>query len=89
MFDEMSECCIKVYALEKVLKIKKNPTTLTPFLDDVVKELDNRPSALFWMSLGAALDKHFRDTAKSAFFLWTWTFADDWPQTRPSSNRLW
>jgi hypothetical protein len=69
MFDEMAECCIKVYALEKVLKIKKNPNSMTPFLEDVVKELDNNPSALFWMSLGTALDKHFRDTAKSTFQL--------------------
>lgn len=62
----MAECCIKVYALEKVLKIKKNPNTLAPFLDVIVKELDNKPSAMFWMSLSAALDKHFKDTAKSA-----------------------
>lgn len=69
MFDEMAECCIKVYALEKVLKIKKNPNTLAPFLDDVVRELDNNPSAMFWMSLSTALDKHFKDTAKSSAFL--------------------
>jgi acetolactate synthase-1/3 small subunit len=37
MFDEMAGCCIKVYALEKVLKIKKNPNTLASFLDDVSK----------------------------------------------------
>ncbi|RXW23332.1 hypothetical protein EST38_g2498 [Candolleomyces aberdarensis] len=41
MFDEMAECCIKVYALEKVLKIKKNPNTLTPFLDDVSKNIQD------------------------------------------------
>ncbi|KAF6760044.1 Golgi transport complex subunit 5-domain-containing protein [Ephemerocybe angulata] len=57
MFDEMAECCIKVYALEKVLKIKKNPNTLSSFLDEVVKALDNKPGAMFWMSLGVALDK--------------------------------
>jgi hypothetical protein len=37
MFDEMAECCIKVYSLEKVLKIKKDPTTQVNFLEDVVK----------------------------------------------------
>ncbi|KAF5326012.1 hypothetical protein D9611_000129 [Ephemerocybe angulata] len=67
MFDEMAECCIKVYALEKVLKIKKNPNTLSSFLDEVA--LDNKPSAMFWMSLGVALDKYFRDSAKASAFL--------------------
>ncbi|KAJ2913475.1 hypothetical protein MD484_g6945, partial [Candolleomyces efflorescens] len=69
MFDEMAGCCIKVYALEKVLKIKKNPNTLGPFLDDVSKALDNQPSAMFWLSLSITLDKHFRDSAKASAFL--------------------
>ncbi|KAH6914164.1 Golgi transport complex subunit 5-domain-containing protein [Coprinopsis sp. MPI-PUGE-AT-0042] len=69
MFDEMSQCCVKVYALEKVLKIKKDATTQVNFLDDVVKVLESKPSAIFWLSLSRALDKHFKDSAKASPFL--------------------
>ncbi|TFK25504.1 hypothetical protein FA15DRAFT_639269 [Coprinopsis marcescibilis] len=69
MFDEMSEGCIKVYALEKVLKIKKDPTSQVNFLDDVVKVLDNKPSSIFWLALGQSLDKHFKDSTKASAFL--------------------
>ncbi|KAG2015937.1 hypothetical protein CC2G_009155 [Coprinopsis cinerea AmutBmut pab1-1] len=69
MFDEMAECCIKVYSLEKVLKIKKDPTTQVNFLEDVVKVLENKPSAIFWMSLSRSLDKHFKDCTKASAFL--------------------
>lgn len=29
--------------------------------------LENKPSAIFWTSLGKSLDKHARDSAKSAY----------------------
>ena len=33
----MADCCIKVYTLEKVLKIKRDPVTEVVFLDEAMK----------------------------------------------------
>ncbi|KAL4074200.1 Golgi transport complex subunit 5-domain-containing protein [Scleroderma citrinum] len=66
---EMSGCCVKVYTLEKVLNLKKDPTTGTSFLDESMKALENKPSSIFWASLGKLLEKCARDTAKSSTFL--------------------
>ncbi|KJA27739.1 hypothetical protein HYPSUDRAFT_62781 [Hypholoma sublateritium FD-334 SS-4] len=69
MFQEMADCCIKVYALEKVLKMKKDATTHVVFLDEAMKVLENNPSTTFWMSLSRSLQKHFQDSSKGSSFL--------------------
>ncbi|KDR75381.1 hypothetical protein GALMADRAFT_140887 [Galerina marginata CBS 339.88] len=69
MFQEMADRCIKVYALEKVLKIKKDASTHVVFLDEAMKLLENTPSSSFWMSLSRSLQKHFQDSSKSSSFL--------------------
>ncbi|KAF8972928.1 Golgi transport complex subunit 5-domain-containing protein [Flammula alnicola] len=69
MFQEMADCCIKVYALEKVLKMKKDASTHVVFLEEAMKVLENNPSATFWMSLSRALQKHFQDSSKGSSFL--------------------
>ncbi|KAF9467272.1 Golgi transport complex subunit 5-domain-containing protein [Collybia nuda] len=69
MVGEMADCCVKVYVLEKVLKMKKDTTTQVVFLDEAMKLLENKPSATFWTSLGRSLEKHARDSAKSSAFL--------------------
>ncbi|KAF8054168.1 Golgi transport complex subunit 5-domain-containing protein [Lyophyllum atratum] len=69
MVEDMADCCIKVYTLEKVLKLKKDTVTQALFLDEAMKLLDNKPSATFWTSLGRSLEKHARDSAKSSTFL--------------------
>lgn len=69
LVEEMAACCIKVYTLEKVLKLKKDPITQRSFLDDVMKVLENKPSSTFWASLGRSLDKYARDAAKGSTFL--------------------
>ncbi|KAG1865830.1 Golgi transport complex subunit 5-domain-containing protein [Suillus subalutaceus] len=66
LIEEMAACCIKVYTLEKVLKLKKDPITQRSFLDDV---LENKPSSTFWTSLGRSLEKYARDAAKGSTFL--------------------
>ena len=33
----MAECCIKVYTLEKVLALKKDPVSQVVFLDEAMK----------------------------------------------------
>lgn len=69
MFQAMADCCIKVNALEKVLKLKKDITTHVIFLDEAMKLLENTPSAIFWTSLSRSLEKHLRDSAKASSFL--------------------
>ena len=34
---DLSQCCIKVYTLEKVLKLKKDPISQVVFLDEAMK----------------------------------------------------
>ncbi|TFK44558.1 Golgi transport complex subunit 5-domain-containing protein [Crucibulum laeve] len=69
MFEEMADCCIKVYTLEKVLKIKKDTTTQVIFLDEAMKVLENTPSATFWTSLAQSLEKNSRDSANGSTFV--------------------
>ena len=37
LVEEMTSCCVKVYALENVLKLKKDPMTHIVFLDEAMK----------------------------------------------------
>ncbi|KAG2099132.1 Golgi transport complex subunit 5-domain-containing protein, partial [Suillus cothurnatus] len=60
---------LRVYTLEKVLKLKKDPITQRSFLDDIMKVLENKPSSTFWTSLGRSLEKYARDAAKGSTFL--------------------
>lgn len=69
LVEEMSDCCIKVYTLEKVLKVKKDPVSQVLFLDEAMKVLENKPSAIFWSALGRSLEKQTKDAAKSSSFL--------------------
>jgi hypothetical protein len=34
---DLSQCCIKVYTLEKILKLKKDPISQVVFLDEAMK----------------------------------------------------
>lgn len=36
LIEDMAGCCIKVYVLERVLKLKKDPVTQNTFLDDAL-----------------------------------------------------
>ncbi|KAJ7668407.1 Golgi transport complex subunit 5-domain-containing protein [Mycena polygramma] len=69
MVEEMADCCVKVYTLEKVLKMKKDTVSQVVFLDEAMKLLENKPSATFWASLGKSLEKHTRDSARGSTFL--------------------
>lgn len=69
LIEQMSGCCVKVYTLEKVLNLKKDPATGVSFLDVSMKSLENKPSSTFWASLGMTLEKCCRDASKSSTFL--------------------
>lgn len=69
LIEQMSNCCVKVYTLEKVLNLKRDPATGISFLDVSMKSLENKPSSIFWASLGMTLEKCCWDAAKSSTFL--------------------
>ncbi|KAA1471874.1 hypothetical protein DENSPDRAFT_800169 [Dentipellis sp. KUC8613] len=69
LIEDMTGVCIKVYTLEKVLKLKKDPVSQVAFLDEAMKVLENRPSTTFWSSLSRSLEKQSRDAARSSTFL--------------------
>jgi len=69
LVEEMAGCCVKVYTLENVLKLKKDAVSGTLFLDEAMQVLENKPSAIFWAALSRSLEKHAKDTAKSSTFL--------------------
>ncbi|KAJ7755714.1 Golgi transport complex subunit 5-domain-containing protein [Mycena maculata] len=69
MVEEMADCCVKVYTLEKVLKMKRDTISQVVFLDEAMKLLENKPSATFWTSLGKSLEKHTRESARGSTFL--------------------
>ncbi|PCH43557.1 hypothetical protein WOLCODRAFT_164540 [Wolfiporia cocos MD-104 SS10] len=69
LVEEMTGCCIKVYALENVLKYKRDLITQAVFLDEALKALENKPSTIFWNALSRSLEKHARESAKGSSFL--------------------
>ncbi|GJJ06135.1 hypothetical protein Clacol_000324 [Clathrus columnatus] len=69
LVEDLSSCCIKVYALEKVLNVKKDATSQKPFLDEVMKTLDNKPSTTFWTVVSRSLEKHSKEASKNSSFL--------------------
>ncbi|KAH9832285.1 Golgi transport complex subunit 5-domain-containing protein [Rhodofomes roseus] len=69
LVEEMASCCVKVYALENVLKLKKDPMTQVIFLDEAMKTLESKPSTFFWNAIGRSLEKQAKDAAKGSSFL--------------------
>ncbi|KAG8904488.1 hypothetical protein FRB99_001664 [Tulasnella sp. 403] len=69
MIEELATCCIKIYTLEKVLKLKKDSMSKIPFLDEALKVLDSKPSATFWMTTARCLEGQSRESAKNSTFL--------------------
>ncbi|GAA5983475.1 hypothetical protein JCM11641_005821 [Rhodosporidiobolus odoratus] len=71
LVDDMGSICIKVYTLEKVLKLKKDQTTQTSFLDEAMADLDNKPSVLFWTAVAQAFEGQAKETVRSSTFIQT------------------
>ncbi|KAH9055433.1 Golgi transport complex subunit 5-domain-containing protein [Lactarius vividus] len=69
LIEDMAGACVKVYTLEKVLKLKKDPVSQIVFLDEAMKVLENKPSSTFWAALARSLEKQTRDGAKNSTFL--------------------
>ncbi|THH05820.1 hypothetical protein EW145_g4520 [Phellinidium pouzarii] len=69
LIEELADCCIKVYTLEKVLLLKKDTVTQTKFMDEAMKILENKPSSTFWTVLARALEKQCKDAARGSTFI--------------------
>ncbi|CEP16124.1 hypothetical protein [Parasitella parasitica] len=70
LMKQMSDQCVKIYSLEKVLEIKKDALTHVSFLDEVSKTLDaNSLVSYFWRVLSANFEQELKSAAKASTFL--------------------
>ncbi|KAL1410659.1 hypothetical protein Q8F55_004678 [Vanrija albida] len=69
VIDDVANCCIKVYTLEKVLRVKRDGVTQVEFLDEVMKALDEKPSFTFWTTLAKAFEQQTTDAARAGGWL--------------------
>lgn len=65
---EMGAICSKVYTLERVLSLKNDPESGANYLKLAMPQLGDRPSAIFWTTLGDAVEGQAR-RASSPFLL--------------------
>ncbi|KAI8362658.1 Golgi transport complex subunit 5-domain-containing protein [Blakeslea trispora] len=72
LMKSMSDQCIKICSLEKVLEIKKDALTHVSFLDEVAKVLDAN-------SLGDDFERELKNASKASSFLQN-TFVSDYPK---------
>ncbi|EPB89138.1 hypothetical protein HMPREF1544_04005 [Mucor circinelloides 1006PhL] len=80
LMTKMSDQCIKVYSLEKVLEIKKDALTHVSFLDEVAKTLDaNSLVSYFWRVLSANFEQELKSATKASTFLQS-IFVGDYPK---------
>ncbi|KAI9486654.1 MAG: Golgi transport complex subunit 5-domain-containing protein [Benjaminiella poitrasii] len=80
LMKSMSDQCIKVYSLEKVLEIKKDPLTQISFLEEVSKMLDaNSLVSYFWRVLSGHFEKELKEATKKSKFLQT-IFVGEYPK---------
>lgn len=69
VIDDVANCCIKVYTLEKVLRVKRDAVTQVEFLDEVMKKLDEKPSFTFWTTLAKAFEQQTSEAARAGGWL--------------------
>ncbi|KAI8097718.1 Golgi transport complex subunit 5-domain-containing protein [Halteromyces radiatus] len=80
LMQTMSDSCIKIYNLEKVLEIKKDSYTHVSYLDEIIKILDTSSLVShFWRILSATFEKELKDATKASTFLQN-TFVGDYPK---------
>ena len=79
VIEDVANCCIKVYTLEKVLRVKRDAVTQIEFLEEVMKvcphtldlgcdaddqTLDEKPSFTFWTTLAKAFESQTKLAAQ-------------------------
>ncbi|ORY73872.1 Golgi transport complex subunit 5-domain-containing protein [Leucosporidium creatinivorum] len=76
---DMGSICIKVYTLEKVLKLKRDQNTQASFLDEAMSVLDDKPSLMFWTTLSQSFETQTKEAARSSAFIQT-TLSTGYPR---------
>ncbi|KAI5452220.1 hypothetical protein NCC49_001154 [Naganishia albida] len=79
LIEDISQCCIKVYTLEKVLKRKKDAVTQVDFLTEAMTLLEEKPSFTFWTTLATCFDTQARSAAKANNFI-SQSFSTGYPK---------
>ncbi|CAG7854281.1 Conserved oligomeric Golgi complex subunit 5 Short=COG complex subunit 5; AltName: Full=Component of oligomeric Golgi complex 5 [Serendipita indica DSM 11827] len=79
MISHLSEACIKVYTLEKVLSLQREAASERTFLDAAMTVLENKPSSIYWSTVARMLERSCRDGAKGSSFL-TQTLTSQYPK---------
>ncbi|KAI8149956.1 Golgi transport complex subunit 5-domain-containing protein [Fennellomyces sp. T-0311] len=70
LFRAMSDGCIQIYALEKVLEIKKDSFSQVSYLEEVLKTMDATSLvSRFWRLLSSNFEKELREATKTSGFL--------------------
>lgn len=67
---EMGAVCSKVYTLERVLSLKNDSVTRSNYLEQAINALGDRPSTMFWSTLGSAIEAEAR-RCNSSFLVQT------------------
>ncbi|KAI8980400.1 Golgi transport complex subunit 5-domain-containing protein [Pilobolus umbonatus] len=80
LMTHMSDQCIKIYNLEKVLEIKKDSLTQISFLEEASKALDATSLiSYFWRVLSMNFEQELKDATKQSSFLHN-TLTNDYPR---------
>ncbi|KAI7898782.1 Golgi transport complex subunit 5-domain-containing protein [Cokeromyces recurvatus] len=80
LMKKMSDECIKVYSLEKVLEIKKDSLTQVSFLEEVSKTLDTTSLvSYFWRVLSSHFENELKTATKNSKLLQT-IFVGEYPK---------
>ncbi|TYJ51902.1 hypothetical protein B9479_007503 [Cryptococcus floricola] len=67
VIEDVANCCVKVYTLEKILKVKRDTVTQVEFLDEVMKRLEEKPSFTFWTTLAKAFETQSKESSRSTW----------------------
>ncbi|KAL8280428.1 hypothetical protein RQP46_007076 [Phenoliferia psychrophenolica] len=79
LISDLGAICIKVYTLEKVLKLKKDAITQASFLDEAMTVLENQPSLMFWTTLSRAFEVQAKEAVRGSTFIQT-TLSSGYPR---------
>jgi len=66
----MGAVCSKVYTLERVLSLKNDTSAGVNYLEKAMKVLGDKPSAMFWSTLGSAIEEEINQS-QSQFMIQT------------------
>lgn len=65
LLSHLGDVCIKIYTLEKVLLLKRDPATQISFLDEAMSVLDGRPTLVYWTELAGSLETQTKESVRS------------------------